>query len=418
MNEQQPRLLVLGAGTAGTMVANHVRRRLPHWQVTVVAPTDVHDYQPGYLFIPFGMNSPEQIRRSAAAQLHDGVTVVTGEVDLVDADGQAVQLVDGTRLDYDRLVIATGTTPRPDQTPGMEGPHWHREVGEFYTREGAIALRDQLATFEGGRLVMHTCELPIKCPVAPLEFTFLADDWLRQHGLRDRTELVFVTPLDGAFTKPVAARELGHALEERGIVVETDFMVESVDGERRVLTSYDEREVPFDLLVTVPVNMGADFVGRSGLGDELNYVTVDKHTLQFAPRPGAAPHPEIFAVGDAANLPTSKAGSVAHFSVEVLVGNLVDLDRGRPMSHSFDGHANCFVESGHGKALLLDFNYETEPLTGTFPLAGVGPLQLLKESRLNHLSKLAFRHVYWNALLPGRPLGLPSAMSMAGKHPE
>jgi sulfide:quinone oxidoreductase len=158
--------------------------------------------------------------------------------------------------------------------------------------------------------------------------------------------------------------------------------------------------------------MGADFVGRSGLGDELNYVPVDKHTLQ------SAQHEEIFAVGDASDIPTSKAGSVAHFSAEVLVGNLADLAAGRPMSHSFDGHANCFVETGSAKALLLDFNYDTEPLTGTFPLPGIGPLRLLEESRLNHLGKLAFRHVYWNVLLPGRPLGLPSAMSMAGKHPE
>jgi sulfide:quinone oxidoreductase len=248
--------------------------------------------------------------------------------------------------------------------------------------------------------------------VAPLEFTFLAHDHLTRRGLRDRTELVFVTPLDGAFTKPVASRHLGHALADRRITVETDFMVESVDQERKVLVSYDEREVPYDLLVTVPLNMGADFVARSGLGDELNYVPVDKHTMR------STEHPEIFALGDAGNLPTSKAGSVAHFSVDVFVDNFVQLAAGRPMTHAFDGHANCFVESGNGKALLLDFNYETEPLTGTFPFPRVGPLKLLTESRANHLGKLAFRHVYWNALLPGRPLGLPPAMSMAGKNVE
>jgi sulfide:quinone oxidoreductase len=140
--------------------------------------------------------------------------------------------------------------------------------------------------------------------------------------------------------------------------------------------------------------------------------------MQYLPASGRAPHPEIFALGDAANLPTSKAGSVAHFSVEVFIDNLVELAHGQPMTHSFDGHANCFVESGHGKALLLDFNYETEPLTGTFPFPGVGPLSLLKESRPNHLAKRAFRQVYWNVLLPGRPLGLKPQMSMAGKHRE
>ena len=294
----------------------------------------------------------------------------------------------------------------------MLGDHWHDSVGEFYTFDGAIALRDALARFNGGRLVMHITELPIKCPVAPLEFVMLADDYLRERGLRERTEIVYVTPLDGAFTKPVASRELGHHLETRGITVEPDFMIESVDPDRKVIVSYDEREVGYDLLVTVPLNMGADFVARSGLGDELNYVPVDKHTMQ------STAYETIFALGDASNIPTSKAGSVAHFSVEVFVENFLELIAGRPMTHRFDGHANCFVESGGGKALLLDFNYDTEPLTGSFPLPKVGPMSLLKESRANHLGKLAFRHIYWNVLLPGRPMGLPSAMSMAGKNPE
>jgi sulfide:quinone oxidoreductase len=406
------RLLILGGGTAGTMVANKVRKRLPGWRVTVVDRDDVHDYQPGYLFIPFGRNTPEQVRRSRHSFLADGVEMVLAEVDRVLPEDRQVLLADGRSLGYDYLVVATGTTPRPDQTPGMLGPEWHRSVGEFYTYDGAVALAEQLRGFTGGRLVVHVTEMPIKCPVAPLEFAFLADDHLRQRGLREATEIVYVTPLDGAFTKPVASRHLGSALEERHITLESDFMVESIDQERKVLTSYDEREVPYDLLVTVPLNMGADLVARSGLGDELNYVPVDKHTLQ------STAHPQIFALGDAGNIPTSKAGSVAHFSVEVFVENLVDLAEGRPMSHSFDGHANCFVETGGGKALLLDFNYDTEPLTGKFPLPRVGPLSLLHESRANHLGKLAFRHVYWNALLPGRPLGLPAAMSMAGKNPE
>jgi sulfide:quinone oxidoreductase len=293
----------------------------------------------------------------------------------------------------------------------MLGPEWHRSVGEFYTYEGALALRRSLAGFTGGRLVVHVTELPIKCPVAPLEFAFLADDFLRRRGLRDRTEIVYVTPLDGAFTKPVASRELGHLLADKGITLETDFMVERIDQDRRALVSYDEREVAYDQLVTVPLNMGADFVARSGLGDELNYVPVDKHTLL------SSEHPSIFVLGDASDIPTSKAGSVAHFSVEVFVDNFVEHVQGRPMTRRFDGHANCFVESGGGKAMLLDFNYDTEPLTGTFPLPHLGPMRLLKESRANHLGKLAFRHLYWNLLLPGRPLGLPAQMSMAGKVP-
>ncbi|WP_341926945.1 FAD/NAD(P)-binding oxidoreductase [Nocardioides psychrotolerans] len=404
-------LLVLGAGTAGTMIANRMRRLLdPHqWQVTVVDRDDDHHYQPGYLFVPFAMMSPHDVVRSRHAQLHDGVHFITGEVDVVDHADDVVVLADGTRLPYDQLVIASGTTPRPDQTPGTTGALWRDKVHEFYTLEGAVALREALEHFTHGRLVVHVTEMPIKCPVAPLELTLLAEAMLRGRGQRDQVEIVYVTPLPGAFTKPVASAKLGHLLEDRKILVETDFMVESIDNERQCLVSYDEREVPFDLLVTVPLNMGADFVARSGLGDELNYVPVDRGTFL------ATGHGNIFAVGDAGDIPTSKAGSVAHYSVDVFVENFLDHVEGRPLTHHFDGHANCFVESGDGKALLIDFNYDVEPLPGKFPVPVLGPMTLLEETRANHAGKTAFSWVYWNLLLPGR-LPMPTDMSMAGKH--
>lgn len=407
-------LVILGAGTAGTMIANKLRRSLPSsWSITIVDRDDAHHYQPGYLFVPFGQLRGDQVVKVRRSFIPDGVSFRLADIDRVDAQARTVHLGDGTHLPYDLLVIATGTTPRPDQTPGM-AEAMGGSVHEFYTLAGAEALREALAGFTGGRLVVQICELPIKCPVAPLEFAFLADAHLAQRGLRDRVQITYVTPLDGAFTKPVASAQLGHMLAERDIALEADFMIErvdteGVDGAAGRIVSFDEREIPFDLLVTVPVNMGADFIAASGLGDELNYVPVDKHTFQ------SPTHPEIFALGDASNIPTSKAGSVAHFAVEVFVDNLLQHVAGAPMTHGFDGHANCFVESGRGKGLLLDFNYDTQPLTGTFPLAKVGPLHLLKESRVNHLGKLAFRHVYWTMLLPGRPLPLKSAMSMTGK---
>jgi sulfide:quinone oxidoreductase len=406
-------LVVLGAGTAGTMIVNKLRRKLPReeWEIKVVDQDDQHHYQPGYLFVPFGMYTPDQIVRSRHTFLPDGVDFVVGEVDKVVAEANQVVLTDGRELDYDYLVVATGTTPRPDQTEGMLGEEWRKSIFDFYTLDGALALEEALRRFDHGRLVVHITDLPFKCPVAPLEFTFLADSWLRQRGIRDRVEMVFVTPLDGAFTKPVASALLGTMLEERKIALEPDFMVERIDNDAKALVSYDEREVPFDLLVTVPLNMGADFVARSGLGDELNYVTVDKHTLL------STKYDNVFAVGDAGDIPTSKAGSVAHFAVEVFVDNFLEHIHGRPMTGSFDGHANCFIESGDHKALLIDFNYDTEPLPGKFPVPRLGPMDLLKESRVNHLGKLAFRHIYWNALLPGRPIPLPTHMSMSGKVP-
>ncbi|HSE09377.1 MAG TPA: FAD/NAD(P)-binding oxidoreductase [Nocardioidaceae bacterium] len=404
-------LLILGAGTAGTMIANKLRKRLPRedWQITIVDRDDRHHYQPGYLFMPFGTYTEKQVVRSRHAFLPDGVDFVIADIDQVDPEASTVALTDGRNLPYDYLVIATGTTPRPDETPGMLGPEWRKSIFDFYTLEGSAALAKTLEHFDRGRLVVHVTEMPIKCPVAPLEFVFLAEAWLRGRGVRDRVELTYVTPLPGAFTKPAASEHLGSMLDERKIALEADFMVESIDNEAKTLVSYDEREIPFDLLVTVPLNMGADFVARSGMGDELNYVPVDKHTLQ------SKKYANVFAVGDASDIPASKAGSVAHFAVDIFVHNFLELIEGRPMTESFDGHANCFVESGDGKGLLIDFNYDTEPLPGRFPLPKVGPLDLLKESRANHLGKLAFRHIYWNVLLPGRPMPIPTHMSMAGK---
>jgi len=406
------RLLVLGGGTAGTMVVNKLRRRLARgqWQITVVDQNDTHVYQPGFLFIPFGAYRPDQVVKPRRRFIPDGVDLVLGEIDRVDVAANTVILADGRELGYDYLVIATGTSPRPDQTPGLLGPQWRTSVFDFYTLDGASALAEALQDFTGGRLVVHIVDMPIKCPVAPLEFTFLAEAYFRHRGMRDRVEIVYATPLPGAFTKPIASTQLGSMLDDRKIVVESDFLVEHIDNDAKALVSYDEREIPFDLLVTVPLNMGADYIARSGLGDELNYVPVDKHTLL------SKEHANVFAIGDANNIPTSKAGSVAHFSVEVFADNFCQHVAGEAMTGSFDGHANCFIESGDGKGLLIDFNYDTEPLTGTYPLPGVGPFGLLAENRRNHWGKLAFRPMYWHLLLPGRPIPLPAHMSMAGKH--
>ena len=406
------RLLVLGAGTAGTMVVNKLRPRLAtdEWEMTIVEPSDVHHYQPGYLFLPFGAYTPDETFEPTDRFIPEGVQRVRAAVDRVDADANTVYLADGQALEYDYLVIATGTSPRPDQTPGMDDPAvWRDSVHEFYTFEGAMALRDKLETWPGGRLVIHITEMPIKCPVAPLEFTFLADAFFEEKGMRDQVEIVYVTPLEGAFTKPVASKLLGNMLDERKISLEPDFMIERVDADPQQVVSMDEREVPFDLLVTVPLNMGADFIGRSGLGDDLNYVPVDKETLL------STKYDNIFAIGDASNIPASKAGSVAHFSVDLFPDNFINHVNGKPMTRRFDGHANCFVESGHGKGMLIDFNYDTEPLPGKYPLPGVGPFSLLKETDINHLGKLAFRWMYWNLLLPGKELPLPALMSMVGK---
>ena len=403
-------IVILGGGTGGTMTANRLRRRFSpdEAEIHVVDRDDRHVYQPGLLFVPFGLAEIEEIVRPRRRQLRNGVTFHENEVEEVWAGRDEVLLDDGTVLRYDVLVVASGVRLQPEETPGMTDAGWNERVFTFYSPEGAEGLRGALERFDGGRLVVNPVDMPIKCPVAPLEFTFLADWYLRERGIRHRTELVYATPLDGAFTKPVASEHFAGLLAEKEIELVTEFNTGEVDGAGGKLTAYDDHQLDFDLLVTVPLHAGAAYVERSPeLGDALGFVPTDRRTLQTA-------RPNVFALGDATDLPTSKAGSVTHFEAEVLTGNIARYLAGKVLDEGYDGHASCFIETGFHKALLIDFNYDTEPVTGHYPTA-IG-LPLLRESRLNHLGKLAFQWVYWHALLPGRELpGLGPEMPTAGK---
>jgi len=413
------RIVVLGGGTGGTIAANRLRRsyRTRDAEIVVVDQDDAHVYQPGLLFVPFGLADPGTLLRPRHRQLRPGISFREAGIDRVDLAADQVRLEDGTALGYDALVIATGARLLPEETDGLTGPGWMEQVYTFYTLEGSKALAEALRRFPGGRVAVNVIDMPVKCPVAPIEFCFLADHYFRRRGIRSRVELTYVTPLDGAFTKPVCNRKLSGMFAEKGIDLVTDFNTGSVQGRRAAgraggggrLVSYDDREVPFDLAVVVPLHGGAAYVDRSpGLGDELGFIPVDRATLQ------AVAKPNVFAIGDATDVPTSKAGSVAHFEGDILADGVRAFLAGRPLAGAFDGHTNCFIEAGGGKALLVDFNYDTEPLGGHYP-ARVG-LPLLKQSRLNHLGKLAFQQVYWHSLLPGRNLpGISSAMPLRGK---
>jgi sulfide:quinone oxidoreductase len=406
------RIVILGGGTGGTMMANRLRRVYTpeEAEIAVVDRDDRHVYQPGLLFVPFGLTDAEDIVRSRRRQLRDGIDFHRADVDRVDLGADSVHLENGATLPYDVLVVATGARLQPEETEGLTGPGWQEKIFTFYTLDGAAGLAEALRDFDAGRVVVNCVDLPIKCPVAPLEFAFLADWYFHDCGVRDDVHLSFVTSLDAAFTKPIAAEHLAGLLQQKNIELVSDFATGEVDGEGGRLVSYDDREVPFDLLVTVPLHGGAEYVERSpGLGDDLGFVRTDPHTLQSTAKPN------VFAIGDATNVPTSKAGSVTHFEAEVLTENVRRHLAGKPLQAAFDGHANCFVETGFHKALLIDFNYEVEPLSGWYP-SSLGPLPLLKESRLNHMAKLAFQSIYWHMLLPGREVpGISTQMQMRGK---
>lgn len=406
------RLLILGGGTAGTMVANRLVHELDlaEWRITVVDQDETHYYQPGFLFIPFGTYGKADVMRPKRDYLPREVEVIISEIRLIEPDKNQVQLVKENRtLSYDTLIIATGSHIVPEETPGLMEDEWRKSIFDFYTPDGAVALHHFLRTWQGGRLVLNVAEMPIKCPVAPLEFLFLADAYFQDRAMRDRVELIYATPLSSAFTKPIAARQLGDLLAQKNIKLVTDFNIASVDNDKKAILSYDDQAIDFDLLVSVPINMGSEVIERSDMGDDLNFVPTEKHTLK------ARDYDNIFVLGDATNLPSSKAGSVAHFQVDVFIENFVRYLDGMELLPTFDGHANCFIESGHGKGFLIDFNYDVEPLPGMFPMPGVGPFSLLRESRVNHWGKMMFRWTYWNVLLKGKEMPIPAQMSMAGK---
>lgn len=392
------------------MVANRMAELLDgdEWNIIIVDKDERHFYQPGYLFIPFGIYRPEEVIREKRHFIPRNVELVFSDIELIEPELNQVRLTKDARIiPYDYLVIATGTDIRPEEQEGLLDAGWRETIFDFYTFDGASALSEHLKHWEGGRLVINIAEMPIKCPVAPLEFAFLADWYFHERGIRNKVEIVYATPLPGAFTKPKASAMLGGMLEDKNIHLEADFNVGEVYPGK--IASWDEREIAYDLLVTVPTNMGADVIDRSGMGDELNFVPTDKYTLQ------SKEYENIWVIGDATDIPASKAGSVAHFELEVVVENVLRHMDGLAPLPEFDGHANCFVESGFEKSILIDFNYEVEPLPGMFPLPGIGPFSLLEETEANHWGKMMFRWIYWNILLKGKEMPIPAKMSMAGK---
>ncbi|MCL6495411.1 MAG: NAD(P)/FAD-dependent oxidoreductase [Ignavibacterium sp.] len=405
------KLVILGAGTAGTMMLNKLYNVLDskEWSFTIVDKDETHYYQPGFLFIPFGIYSRRDVIKPKRDFFPSGVEIILCEIEKIEPENNRVILKNNKVLHYDYLIIATGSRVDASEIEGMQDKLWYKNIFEFYTVDGACALGNFFKHWDGGKLVIHITEMPIKCPVAPLEFAFLSDWYFTEKGIRDKVDINFVTPLPGAFTKPRASAILGDFLENKNIKLVTDFNIARVDNDEKKIVSWDGTEVPFDVLVTIPTNKGDEAIARSGLGDELNFIPTDKHTLL------AQGYDNIFVIGDATNLPSSKAGSVAHFQSDVLFENFLDVIEGRKPKAKFDGHANCFIESGFGKGILIDFNYDTEPLPGKFPLPGIGPFSLLEETKMNHYGKVMFRWMYWNFLLKGVELPIESHMTMAGK---
>lgn len=406
-------VLVLGDGIGGIVTANlllkKAKRRNLSLKIKLVGQSPIHTYQPGMLFLPFqkpGYRELSDIQKETIRFIDPDIEYVCETIQAIDTDHRTAT-TDKQTLSYDWLVLALGCRTLIDEVDGL-ADHWGKTAHGFYTPDSTMRLARALASFKGGDLVIDVAETPIKCPVAPLEFACLADEYLAKRGLRDKTRLTLVTPLNGAFTKPVCNKALTHILTEKNIQVVNNATLASVT-ENSILCP-DGQEIGFDLLVVVPPHEGSDLIEDADLGDGLGFGRTDKRTLK------STVAERVFLVGDNAGIPASKAGSVAHFQADAVVHNILREIAGKKAEPCADGHANCFIETGHGKAVLIDFNYEVQPVPGKFPLPIIGPMALLKETRLNHLGKLAFKHIYWNILLPARPIPMVgSQMSTAGK---
>jgi sulfide:quinone oxidoreductase len=404
------KIVILGSGAGGTMVAANLRKELDdgEWQITLIDKDEQHHFQSGYLFIPFGIYSKDDVLKPKRDFVPTGVDFVVDNVIKVDTEQRRLETEKGDSYDYDWLVISTGCRIVPEDVEGMlDG--WREDVFDFYTLEGAVALSKKLKYFDSGKVVLNIAEFPYKCPIAPIEFVFMADWFFQVNGVRDKVEIEFVTPIDNIFTKPVAAKALRAFADKKNIKVTPYFDLAKVNANEKTIESHKGDKVGFDLLVSIPPNFGAQAITDSGMGDPMGYMQVDQYTLK------AQNVDRVYVLGDATNVPTSKAGSVAHYMSYTVVENLVREIDGHDALPSFDGHATCFLASGFEKAILLDFNYVVEPLPGKFPFPGMGPFSLLQDTFGNYWGKMMFKWVYWNLMMKGLDLPLEAQMNLAGK---
>jgi sulfide:quinone oxidoreductase len=382
------RILILGGGVGGTLTANllvkRLRRRIDRGavEVMVVDSTGQHVYQPGFMYIAMGGERAANLQRPERSLLDKRVTLVIGEVARVDEARQIVILTDGLELGYDQLVLATGSRLVPEAIE-----HFDTEAQHFYSAEAAARLRTALDRFDGGRIVIGIAGMPYKCPPAPLEVAFLIEAEMRQRGLRDRTTIDFCSPIGRAFTIETVSEMATPILERKGIELHTFFNVEAIDPERKVVLSLEGEELPYDLLILVPPHKGQQFLMDSGLAPAPGgWLPTDRATLQVGGRPN------VYALGDATDLPLSKAGSTAHFEAPVVTERLVAAIEGRAVDHprgDYLGKVMCFFEIGDGKGTLLQFDYEHPPRPP-------------KPNQLWHLGKIVFNKTYWHTVPKGR----------------
>jgi sulfide:quinone oxidoreductase len=373
------RVVVLGGGVGGTLIANLLDKSLGRdVHVTVVDPSGMHDYQPGYLYVALGQARGHWLSRDERTLLRSGIDLAIEEAVRIHPEAQTVQLKSGGSLEWDYLVMATGARLVHDAIPGLVDGSYG-----FYSLLDAERLREELRRFKGGKLLIGVSGIPYKCPPAPVEFTMMVEEYLRHKNIRDRSEVTLLSPLNRAFPIESASKLVKPVMDARGIELQTFFNVEEVDPSAHTVLSLEGEKRDYDLLVLVPPHRGQQVVIDSGLGDASGWLPADKHTLQVGE------HERIFALGDATNLPISKSGSTAHFEAPVIASRIKAEIKGTVPKETYGGRVMCFLETGNGKATVLRFDYEHPP---------VPP----EPNRGWHMAKWIFNRAYWETVPQGR----------------
>jgi sulfide:quinone oxidoreductase len=379
---------IVGGGVGGTLVANRLERLLHgearhEVQITVFDEKGLHTYQPGWLYVPFAQQDPHKLVRSEQRLLRHGQTLLAGEagrVEQIDINAKQITTADGQAHSYDYLILATGARIAPEETPGFtEG------ADHFYSEAASIALQEKIAHFQGGRVVVSVASIPYRCPPAPLEFAFLFEETVRHRHLREQTEIHYAFPINRVFPIQSVADFVAPLLEERGIQVHTFFNVDAIDPARKVVSSIEGEELPYDLLVMAPPHRGQRLVESAGLGDREGWIPTDRNTLRVKGKEDA----NIFALGDATDLPVSKSGSAAHYEGHIVAEEIAAELQHRQPNHTYRGRVACFLETGDRKATFLWFDYEHPPKPP-------------RPSQLWHYEKMALNRFYWQLIPPGR----------------
>jgi len=369
------KILIVGGGTGGTILANNLARRLTSElksgkvRITMLSASDKHMYQPGLLYMAVGKMMPDELYRDQASLLEPGINFHVDPVEEFMLDNNQVKTKSGKVHNYDVMVIATGSRMFPEGIPGMtEGAE------TFYTEETALKMFKTLQAFQGGKVVI-TVGVPHKCPMAPLEITFMLHDYFKDRGILDKVKLHYTYPIGRVHSLENVAKWATPEMDRLGIKYETFFNIKEVDAANKVLKSEEGVEIKYDLLITIPTHKGMEVLEKNGLGAN-GWIPTNRTQLNMEGRSN------VFALGDTTNIPISKAGSTAHFEADTLGENIAAMVKiGMPVKE-YDGKVFCFIEVGKDRATYAMFDYKNPP----DPKA---------PTKAVHWFKLAYNKLYW-----------------------